>query len=201
MREAHDPIRAIERSRHRALGLGFVCCLALSAWAFWPMHPAASRSTLAANAIPSPPSTVAWTPPRLAGADGFDPKHFEARLWKAPPKPVEVVAAAPAPPLQPPPALKLQLMGIITNPASTDDRKLQAVFFDPETAKIYRASRGEPVLRYRVASVTPEQVDLADEQHSVRHILRMKSGELKPATNIRVVQSHAPNVPGTRGDR
>lgn len=198
MSEANDPIRTIERSRLRALALGSVACLALAAWALRPMHPVASLSKLAAHEPPLPPTDVTWTMPLAAGIEAFDSKLFEVQLWTAPPKPVEAVA--PAPPAAPrPPPFNLQLVGIISNPASADAVALRAAFFDPETAKVYSAACGQSVLRYRVSSVTPEQVALTDEQHSAIHVLMMKSGDLKPATNIRVVKPKAASTPGTRG--
>ncbi|MBX3381250.1 MAG: hypothetical protein KF805_14235 [Phycisphaeraceae bacterium] len=186
-----DPTLGLLAALRRRRVAGSVALVAVGAWALWPQQAVPLQSLAAAHvADPKPPADVRWVAPNLArNVEPLNMQAFEARLWTLPPKPVEVAAAplSPQPPPPAPPPFKLVLVGIFNDEADESDAsKLQrdprAALFDPETSKVHTVPVGASVLRYRVKSITPENVELVDAltPSIPPYTLKMRSGEIKP---------------------
>lgn len=133
-----DPI-VRERARTRRTGIvGAAAVVVAAAWALWPMR----TVRIATPDLPTQRHEVK-VPPEVLAASAFD-----VPLWTITPPP-EPTPPPPAPP--PPPPLKLQLLGISSDPAAPGS--FRAALFDPEANRVLVAARGDTVAGRTVAAI------------------------------------------------
>ncbi len=205
MANERDPSSELIARLHRVRIAGGLVLVAVAISTLRPLGAIESKSLVAAKMNdPQPPGDVRWIAPALTRAvTPLDLKAFDAPLWKLPPKPVEVAAVPPPAPPAPPPPLKLQLVGILTEPSAENSGATllpaRAALFDPDSNKIYTVPVGGAVLRYRVKSITSEFVELVDAQlpNLPPYSLKMRSSEFEPTPVIRDIHARGKSAKQT----
>lgn len=149
----NDPIRSARRCATLTWIAGLAVVAPLAIWALKPL-PAHTMSMPELR----PPAEV------QASAQGatLDASVFSVRLWNPPPVTASATGATPPPP---PPAapLKLQLIGIVADPAAEEGKPplLRAALYDPDTDRLYVVAAGEMIGQHRVQEITDQAVTVA----------------------------------------
>jgi hypothetical protein len=128
--------------------------------------------------------------PSLTARATLDEAVFEARLWVAPLRPSETLAAkAPEPPAPPPPPFKMRLVGLQHGISSEES---VAMVYDPDAFKVARVVPGGSIGRYRLEHlhVAKGEAVFTDTQHpgKPRHALVLAT-LMAPRTSVKSMRS------------
>jgi len=144
-----DPMRAISTRTWLTRAAAALAALAIAAWAYYPLAPAAvERPDLA-------PDTV--EPSDDESHETWSAAAFAATIWHTPPKPEAPTEPEPAQTIARREPLKLQLIAIVTS----DDGTRLAALYDPDSDALHLVAGGEPIGGFTVEEIEPPRVVLA----------------------------------------
>lgn len=171
----NDPIRFVRR---RALATWLTGGAALVPVAYWALRPLPKASA----PVPALPTLSAESSP--AEEQRIDPSVFAVTLWSPrPPAPTTPPAVRADPSPAPAPPLKLQLIGIVAEPAISESEppQFRAALYDPETDRLYLVAPGEHVGIHRIGEITAHSVTVIAAGRQTPSRLQLKQsrqGEL-----------------------
>lgn len=149
------------RLRSRLTWVAAAPVLALAVW--YALDPPATPALTAQTRAELDPA-----PPEASTPGSLDVAAFDAPVWVAPPRPEPSVAER-APEVVPAQQIRLQLIGIVSEPDPTTGKPVHlAAVFDPDSFEMYVVKSGDKVGGFSVEAVKANGVRLVDGPREAR---------------------------------